>query len=60
MEGVFEFVFDCFFVFNYELYYKDYVVTNLVEFFEEVGLRYEVIVTAWVLKIMVFFKLFDG
>ena len=41
MEGAFELALDRFPAFNHEPYYKDYAVTNLVELFEEAGLRHE-------------------
>ena len=60
MEGAFELALDRFPAFNHEPYYKDYAVTNLVELFEEAGLRHEATATAWVSKTMVFSKPFDG
>jgi ubiquinone/menaquinone biosynthesis C-methylase UbiE len=60
MEGVFELAIDRFPAFNHEPYYKDYAVTNLVELFEDAGLRHEATATAWVSKTMVFSKPFDG
>lgn len=60
MESAYELALDRFPAFNHEPYYKDYSVTNLVELFEEVGLRHEATSEAWVSKTMVFSKPFDG
>ena len=60
MEDAFELALDRFPAFNHEPYYKDYAATNLVELFEEAGLRHEATATAWVSKTMVFSKPFDG
>lgn len=60
MESAYELALDRFPAFNHEPYYKDYSVTNLVELFEEVGLRHEATSEAWVSKTMVFAKPFDG
>jgi SAM-dependent methyltransferase len=60
MEGAFELALDRFPAFNHEPYYKDYAVTNLIELFEEAGLKHEATATAWVSKTMVFSKPFDG
>jgi len=60
MEAAFELAVDRFPAFNHEPYYKDYAVTNLVELFEEAGLRHESTACAWVSKTMVFSKPFDG
>ena len=60
MESAYELALDRFPAFNHEPYYKDYSVTNLVELFEEVGLRHEATAEAWVSKTMVFSKPFDG
>jgi len=60
MEGAFELALDRFPAFNHEPYYKDYAVTNLIELFEQAGLKHEATATAWVSKTMVFSKPFDG
>ena len=60
MESAYELAIDRFPAFNHEPYYKDYSVTNLVELFEEAGLRHEATSEAWVSKTMVFSKPFDG
>ena len=60
MEGAFDLALDRFPAFNHEPYYKDYAVTDLIELFEEAGLKHEATATAWVSKTMVFSKPFDG
>ena len=60
MEEAYVQALDRFPAFNHEPYYKDYSVTNLVELFEEAGLRHEATANAWVSKTMVFSKPFDG